>query len=65
MDGLSYELYDDLGLHCIESLSDTLPDGDFDDFAIADEEEDQQVPGNRWFLTFPQNSLPRQQAWRI
>jgi len=32
MDGLSYELYDDLGLHCIESLSDTLPDGDFDDF---------------------------------
>jgi len=43
----------------------TLPDGDFDDFAIADEEEDQQVPGNRWFLTFPQNSLPRQQAWRI
>jgi len=25
MDGLSYELYDDLGLHCIESLSDTLP----------------------------------------
>jgi len=58
MDGLSYELYDDLGLHCIESLSDTLPDGDFDDFAIADEEEDQQVPGESLVSHLPTKLPP-------
>jgi len=62
MDGLSYELYDDLGLHCIESLSDTLPDGDFDDFAIADEEEDQQVPGESLVSHVPTKLPPTQQA---
>jgi len=52
MDGLSYELYDDLGLHCIESLSDTLPTETLTTSPSQTKKKINRFRGNRWFLTF-------------